>query len=94
MMRPHRAERLQGWKEYRTGGPFLRVTVSWDEPFEQDDHGPRDMAVPRMVDVLETLLVGSLNHEDDLSPSEECARYRSILRELNRRIDELEDCWR
>lgn len=35
MMRPHRRERLMGWKEYRTGGANFRVTVSWNREFEQ-----------------------------------------------------------
>jgi hypothetical protein len=35
MMRPHRHERLMGWKEYRTGGANFRVTVSWNSDFEQ-----------------------------------------------------------
>lgn len=34
MMRPHRHERLMGWKEYRTGGANFRVTVSWNSDFE------------------------------------------------------------
>ena len=35
MMRPHRRERLMGWKEYRTGGANFRVTVSWNREFEE-----------------------------------------------------------
>ena len=35
MMRPHRRERLMGWKEYRAGGANFRVTVSWNGEFEQ-----------------------------------------------------------
>src|SRR5687767_3344591 len=34
MLRPNRRERLLGWKEYRTGGANFRVTVSWNEEFE------------------------------------------------------------
>ena len=36
MMRPHRRERLMGWKEYRTGGANFRVTVSWNVDFERN----------------------------------------------------------
>jgi hypothetical protein len=35
MLRPHRRERLMGWKEYRTGGADFRVTVSWTRHFEE-----------------------------------------------------------
>jgi hypothetical protein len=35
MLRPHRRERLMGWKEYRTGGSDFRVTVSWTRQFEE-----------------------------------------------------------
>jgi hypothetical protein len=35
MLRPHRRERLMGWKEYRAGGANFRVTISWNNEFEQ-----------------------------------------------------------
>jgi hypothetical protein len=91
MMRPHRRERLKGWKEYRTGGPFFRVTVSWDEQWEDDPGTAARTAVPRMGDVLEALLIGSA-YTDESTARQEFAAYRQIVRELNRRIDELEDC--
>ena len=40
MMRPHRHERLMGWKEYRTGGANFRVTVSWNSDFEKSAPTP------------------------------------------------------
>ena len=39
MMRPHGRERLQGWREYRTGGSHFRVTISWDDEFEISESG-------------------------------------------------------
>jgi hypothetical protein len=92
LMRPNRRERLEGWQEYRTGGASFRITVSWEREFER----PGEMhtwAVPRMAQVLETLLVGSTRNPDTLRPQEEFDLYRSVARELCRRIDEMEHCY-
>jgi hypothetical protein len=92
MMRPHRRERLLGWSEYRTGGGAMRATISWSEDFAR----PGELAVwqlPRVAEVLETILVGSLRNADELSVEQEFALYRSVAQELCRRIDEMEQCY-
>jgi hypothetical protein len=93
MMRPNRRERLLGWSEYRTGGAHFRVTVSWDEEFEVADAGRSGTRIPNMADVLEAILVGSARHDDDLMPAEEFEIYRSAVRELYRRLDDLQSCY-
>ena len=93
LMRPNRRERMLGWSEYRTGGAHFRATVSWDEEFEVADNGAGKMRVPNMCDVLEAILVGSARHEDDLMPAEEFEIYRDVVRELYRRLDELQSCY-
>ena len=90
MIRPHGRERLTGWKEYRTGGAGFRVTVSWDPQLEK---GNEPLAVPNMTDVVEALLIGSAVEQDDLTPREEFDHYRTVVSELNRRIDEMESCY-
>ena len=92
MMRPHGRERLKGWSEYRTGSSHFRVTVSWDKEFAKDA-ATEPLAVPHMADVLETLLVGSSKESGDLSPAEELERYRQVVRELYKRIDDMEACY-
>jgi hypothetical protein len=91
MVRPHGRERRMGWREYRTGGSDFRVTVSWDEDFETAR--PQPLMVPRMADVIESLLIGSARNQDDLTPREEFALYREVVEELRRRIDEMEGCY-
>lgn len=93
LMRPNRRERLQGWSEYRTGGAHFRATVNWDEEFESTDGGRGKTRVPHMADVLEAILVGSARHDDDLTPAEEFDIYRNIVRELYRRLDDLQECY-
>lgn len=92
MMRPHSRERLMGWKEYRTGGPHFRVTVSWDDSFERTNV-MQPLVVPNMTDVLENLLVGSSRENGDLPPKEEFDHYRTVVRELYKRINEMEQCY-
>src|SRR6476661_3337712 len=58
MLRPHRNERLAGWEEYRTGGSQFRATISWDPEFARDS-AEETLAIPKMADVLEAILVGS-----------------------------------
>ena len=92
MIRPHRRERLLGWSEYRTGGGSFRATISWSEEFAR----PGELAVwqlPRVAEVLETILVGSLHNADELTVEQEFALYRSVAQELCRRIDEMEQCY-
>ena len=93
MLRPHKGERLAGWKEYRTGGSQFRVTIAWDPQFGQDvaDHG---LAIPNMADVLEAILVGSACAQDELTADEEFGAYKKIVRELYRRLNELESRYR
>lgn len=99
MMRPHRRERLMGWSEYRTGGRSFRATVSWDEEFAGDagtspDPQPQDdvFVVPNFADVLESLLIGSIRSDAELTTGQECEAYRSLLHELERRVDERARC--
>ena len=89
MLRPHRRERLQGWEEYRTGGADFRATISWHLDFARgsDDE---ELLVPRMADVLESILVGSARRQDQLTADQEFALYKRIVRRLYHRLDELE----
>ena len=93
LMRPNRRERMLGWSEYRTGGAHFRATVSWDEEFEVADGGRSRTRIPNMADVLEAILVGSARHDDDLMPAEEFEIYRGVVRELYRRLDDLQACY-
>lgn len=99
MLRPHRRERLMGWSEYRTGGAHFRATVTWDPEFELraadggQSHAEAQLAVPRMADVLESILVGSARHQDELHAEEEFEIYREVVRELHRRLDEMQRCY-
>ncbi|HEY2585943.1 MAG TPA: hypothetical protein VGI81_09290 [Tepidisphaeraceae bacterium] len=90
MMRPNRRERLEGWKEYRTGGADFRATISWRPDFEQDAPPDEPLVVPRMADVLEAILVGSTRRQDDLTAEQEFGIYRRVVRELFQRLNELE----
>lgn len=90
LMRPHRRERLEGWKEYRTGGADFRATISWRPEFEREASPDEPLVVPRLTDVLEAILVGSARRQDDLSAEQEFGIYREVIRELHHRIDELE----
>src|SRR5206468_635563 len=94
MMRPHGRERLEGWKEYRTGGKHFRVTVSWDDEFEITagaDEG--QLAVPHLDDVIETLLFGCAKHQDELTPAEEFECYRHVVRAVYHRLAEQQACY-
>ena len=93
MLRPNRQERLLGWSEYRTGGAHFRATISWDEEFELADGGRAKTRVPNMADVLEAILVGSARHDDDLPAAEEFEIYRGVVRELYRRLNDLQECY-
>lgn len=95
MMRPHRRERLLGWSEYRTGGAHFRATISWDPSFERSAQEPADeaLSIPRLTDVLESLIVGSAKNQDELHAAEEFAIYRGVVRELHRRLDEMQSCY-
>ena len=91
MMRPHRRERLMGWTEYRTGGANFRATISWNRSFEraQQSEEERCLTVPRLTDVLESILVGSVKDQDGLTAAEEFEIYRGIVRELHSRLNEM-----
>lgn len=93
LMRPNRRERILGWSEYRTGGAHFRATVSWDEDFESTDAGRGLTRIPNMTDVLEAILVGSARHDDELTAAEEFEIYRGVVRELHRRLDDLQACY-
>ena len=80
MLRPNRQERLAGWSEYRTGGKHFRATISWDEEFELASDN-RELAVPCISEVLETILVGTAKRQDDLLPQEEFEIYRQVVRD-------------
>lgn len=92
MLRPHRRERLMGWTEYRTGGEGFRATISWEDSFGR---GPQTgdeqlLSVPRLTDVLESILVGSVKGHEGLTAAEEFDVYRGVVRELYRRLDEMQ----
>ena len=92
LMRPHRRERLMGWAEYRTGGANFRATISWEPSFEDAPQTAEErcLSVPRLTDVLESILVGSVKDQDELTAAEEFEIYRGVLRELYRRLDEMQ----
>lgn len=109
MLRPNRQERLLGWSEYRTGGAGFRATISWDPDVERlpgdangsstlprrPGHNPADdpFVVPQMTDVLEAILVGSVKGADEMAAAEEFEFYREVIRELHRRLDEMQRCY-
>jgi hypothetical protein len=101
MLRPHRAERLLGWSEYRTGGLGFRATISWEPAASQPPirrrpgHNPADeqFVIPHMTDVLESILVGSVRRADEISAKDEFEIYRDVVRELHRRLDEMQRCY-
>lgn len=88
LLRPHRVERLAGWREYRVRGHGFRVNVAWD-PQARRSSDFDESAIPGMVDVLEALLVGSAPDQDEIEPAEEFARYAQVVRELSARVEEL-----
>lgn len=91
MMRPHGRERLNGWKEYRTGGAHFRVTVSWDDEFQITDPDT-PLTIPHLTDVIEALLVGSAKNEDELDPDQEFTHYRQVLCNVYERLHERQAC--
>jgi hypothetical protein len=95
LMRPNRYERLIGWSEYRTGGANFRATISWSPEVEQSGNSPVDdrLAIPHLTDVLESILVGSVKNQDELYAHEEFEIYRDVVRELHRRLDEMQSCY-
>ncbi len=89
-----------GWSEYRTGGAHFRATISWNPSLEQTPADNRvaqrldqQLAVPRLTDVLESILVGSVKNQDELQAAEEFEIYRGVIRELHRRLDEMQRCY-
>lgn len=102
ILRPHRRERLLGWREHRTRGEQFRVTIAWDpklqEPGGADQSAgsspppetpvPR-FCIPRLADVLESILIGSARNQDDLDPQAEFDLYASVVQELEARVREL-----
>ena len=64
------------------------VTIS-----NQGTNVVQPLAVPNMADVLENLLVGSSKENGDLPPKEEFDHYRAVVRELYKRINEMEACY-
>lgn len=91
-LRPNRHERMLGWNEMRTGGAQFRVTVSWDPTADQQNQEGA-LAVPRMTDVLESILIGSARNADELKAKEEFELYRAVVQELSRRLDEMQACY-
>jgi hypothetical protein len=92
MMRPNSRERLQGWKEYRTGGAHFRVTVSWDDEF-QITSPDSSLAVPHMSEVMETLLIGSARAQDEINVKDEFEQYRAVVRDLYQRLEQRQACY-
>ena len=93
MLRPNRQQRLEGWQEYRTGGAQFRATISWDPRFAADAQDEA-LIVPHITDILESILVGSTRAQDELTAEEEFGIYRGVVRELYRRLNELESRYR
>ena len=99
MMRPNRRERLMGWSEYRTGGKDFRATISWSDDVAPHTDGPDTpphaelFTVPNLVDVLEAILIGSIRSDSELSPEQECEAYRAVLRAVERRVGEFQECY-
>ena len=104
MMRPHRHERLMGWSEYRTGGANFRATISWDpgalepstrrrRPLNRGNPADEHFVIPKMTDLLESILVGSVKNADELAAKQEFDLYRQVVRELGRRLDEMQRCY-
>ena len=92
MLRPNRRERLMGWQEHRTGGAHFRATVSWAPEFADESTDDR-FTVPRLVDVLEAVLVGSVKSELELPLHEEFDLYRGVVRELYKRVNDTQSCY-
>ncbi len=88
---PHRAEAWRRWREHRTRTADLSVTVSWADTFAEGDEG--HFVVPHLATVIESLLVGAATAQDDLTVEEECGLYRSVVEELARRIDALQESY-
>ena len=103
MLRPNRQERLLGWSEYRTGGAGFRATISWDPAAAEVEqpkrrrpgHNPADdhFVIPQMTDVLESILVGSVRGADEMAAKEEFEIYRGVVRELYRRLEDMQACY-
>ena len=88
---PNRAEAWRRWREHRTRTADLSVTVSWAETFAAGDDG--QFVVPHLAAVIESLLVGAATAQDDLTVEEECGLYRSVVEELSRRIDAMQESY-
>jgi hypothetical protein len=95
LMRPHRRERLMGWTEYRTGGAGFRATISWDGSFERASQTDEEqwLSIPRVVDVLASILVGSVKDLDELTAAQEFDIYHGVIRDLYFRVDEMQSCY-
>ena len=91
MLRPNRRERLLGWNEHRSGGAHFRATVSWAPQFAQD--ADARFTVPHMADVLESVLIGSVRSELELSLTDEFDLYRGVVRELYKRVNDTQSCY-
>ena len=70
----------------------FRATVSWERSFERGPQTPaeRRLRIPRLADVLESILVGSVHDVDGLTAAEEFGLYRDVVGELYRRLDAIE----
>ena len=93
MMRPNGRERLMGWNEYRTGGAEFRATISWAPQFAPRDATPL-LAVPRMAEVLEAILVVSAVAQDDLTADQEFHLYLGVAVQLCQRLIALKSRYR
>ena len=58
----------------------------------QPGEDPRLM-IPNLAEVLETILVGAIKHDDDLSADEEFEIYRGVVRDLYKRLIDMESCY-
>ena len=74
-------------------GARADVGGSGDTHPEGGGTSPVRMKVPRLAEVLESILVGSVQHDDDLEPHEEFEIYRQVVRDLYRRLFDLQECY-
>ena len=88
ILRPHGLRQVAGWNEHRCVGDHFRVTVSWDDALHRAGVN-EPYVIPRLADVMESILVGSARNQDELTPEAEFALYRAIVRELGQRLDSL-----
>ena len=94
-----------GWSEYRTGGKDFRATISWDEqavgdsadilaPSDADEAALTKLfTLPNVIDVLEAVLIGSIKTDLELNCEQECEAYRRVLKAVEQRVTQFQECY-